>query len=146
MNNRLNVQERSLLEKVDINFLSVILVLTIVGLINLYSATHGANESINQRLFYQQLVWLSGGWVVFFIATFINYDLWRRLCWVFYGANIIALIAVAFVGRSFYGAQRWLDLGFFRYQPSETIKLAVVLVLAAYLSKNKSAQASALET
>lgn len=38
-------------------------------------------------------------------------------------------------GKTFYGAQRWLDLGFFRYQPSETMKLTVVLVLAKVLSQ-----------
>lgn len=127
-------------QKVNKDLLSVIFALIIIGLINLFSATHSANLNINARLFYQQLVWLTFGIIIFFFVTKVNYDFWRRISWPFYLLNLFALIIVMFIGRTFYGAQRWLDLGFFRFQPSETMKIAIVFVLARYLSKKKIKQ------
>lgn len=135
-----NVNEMTFFQKVNKDLLSVIFALIIIGLINLFSATHSANLNINARLFYQQLVWLTFGIIIFFFVTKINYDFWRRISWPFYLLNLFALIIVMFIGRTFYGAQRWLDLGFFRFQPSETMKIAIVFVLARYLSKKKIKQ------
>ena len=159
MRSQIQIQERTFFQRLDTNFLFVIFALNIIGLINLYSATHGVTGTFNTRLFWQQFIWFSGccilyfyltfadyqfyqqiawlilGWVIFFSVTLFDYEFWRRFCWVFYGLNIVFLIAVMGFGTSAYGAQRWLDLGFFRYQPSETVKVAVVLVLASYLSK-----------
>ncbi len=138
MKTNMKVQERSLFQKIELNFVFVILALNFIGLINLYSATHGLVQTVNERLFFQQVVWLFVGWMIFFATTVIDYDIWKRLGIVFYVLNIAALIAVMFVGRYVYGSQRWLDLGFFRYQPSETVKLAVVLVMAQYLSRKSA--------
>lgn len=135
-----NVNEMTFFQKVNKDLLSVIFALIIIGLINLFSATHSANLNINARLFYQQLVWLTFGIIIFFFVTKVNYDFWRRISWPFYLLNLFALIIVMFIGRTFYGAQRWLDLGFFRFQPSETMKIAIVFVLARYLSKKKIKQ------
>lgn len=134
----LSITENSFLKRININLVIVILALHTVGLINLYSATHGLHTSGLSRLFLTQVVWICVGWMVFFAATFINFQFWRKASYFIYAINVIALIAVVFVGHKFYGAQRWLDLGFFHYQPSETIKLALVLVLAAILSKKRA--------
>lgn len=135
MATKLHVQESTFRKRIDKDFVRNIFALTFIGLIILFSATHGAKESINERLFYQQFVWLSMGWLVFLGTTLLDYNFWKRVAWPFYSLNILALLAVMKFGKSFYGAQRWLDLGLFRYQPSETVKLAVVLLLARYLSQ-----------
>lgn len=132
------VTDRATFKKLDSNFIFVIVVLNVIGLINLYSATHSVNVTYNERLFFQQLVWLTGGWTLFFLVTFVDYDFWKRFSWVFYIINILFLVAVMFFGKSVYGSQRWLDLGFFRYQPSETVKLAVILMMAKYLSEKSA--------
>lgn len=129
----LSVQERNFAKRVDWSFILYILALNFVGLINLYSATHGISGNYN-RLFYGQLVWIAMGWVIFFTLTFVNYDLLRRLSLPFYIVNLFLLALVPFIGKSYYGAKRWLDLGFSSYQPSETIKLALIFFLARYLS------------
>ncbi len=134
---QMQLQERTFLKRIDWNFALVILALNIIGLINLYSATHGAQSTGMSRLFISQIFWLVVGWFMYFLTTFIDYSLFMRLAWVLYSINLIALLAVIFVGKVALGAQRWLDFGFFSYQPSETMKVAVVLVLAKYLS-NKS--------
>ena len=137
MNSGISVQERGFLRKIDFNFILIILALNLIGLINLYSATHGVNLTFTSK-FWKQIIWLSGGWSLFIICTFIDYNVFRRMAYVFYFVNLACLAAVMFFGKSFYGAQRWLDLGFFRFQPSETIKLALILVLAKILCQNKT--------
>ena len=132
------VQERTFLQKIDWNFAGVILALNIVGLINLYSATHGAADVGLNRLFLSQIFWLTGGWLLYFVMTLIDYTLFLRLSYVVYGLNLIALVAVMFVGKVALGAQRWLDFGFFSYQPSETMKVALVLILARVMSQRST--------
>ncbi len=135
---QLQVEERTLFKRLDLNFAFVIFALNLIGLINLYSATHGVHVDDNSRLFWQQLIWLMGGWILFFGVTLVDYQFFFRGSYVIYGLNLIALIAVMFMGSIAYGAQRWLDLGFFRYQPSETMKIALVLVMARTLSQKQN--------
>lgn len=110
-----------------------ILSIHLIGLLNLYSATNNIAPHL-QRVFTMQLFWLSASWLVFTLTTFINYSYFLRLAPLIYALNILALVAVFFIGNTSNGAQRWIDLGFFRYQPSETMKLACVMMLARALS------------
>ena len=137
MKKELLVSERNFFQRLELNFIFVVIALNVIGLINLYSATHGLTSTSNERLFYQQFLWLFAGWIVFLTSTLLDYNFWKRFGWIFYVVNILFLIAVMFVGKTVYGAQRWLDFGFFRFQPSETIKLALILTLANYLSRTK---------
>ncbi len=135
--NNLQVEGRTLFNRVDWNFAFVIFALNVIGLINLYSATHGVHDTGKTNLFGMQFVWLLGGWTVFFIVTLIDYKLFIRYAYVFYALNLSALVGVELFGKISYGAQRWLDLGFFRYQPSETMKFVMVMVMAKILATKK---------
>lgn len=132
------VEERTFLRKLDLNFILVILALNIIGLINLFSATHGLSVDNMGGLFYQQIVWLGVGWTIFLVLTFVDYQLFQKLAYIFYGINLIALLYVTLFGTVAYGAQRWIDFGFFRYQPSETMKLAMIVTFAKILSEFNS--------
>ena len=131
----LHVEERTFLRRIDWNLAGVIFALNIIGLVVLFSATHGAVASSVNRLFLSQIFWLSVSWALYFIVTLFDYQLFLRLAYILYGLNLFALIAVIAFGKVALGAQRWLDLGFFMYQPSETMKLSVVLVLARVMSR-----------
>lgn len=131
----MQVEERNFFRRLDANLIFVIIALNIIGLINLYSATHGVNLSDQTRLFWQQIIWLAMGWIVFLSVTVLDYNFFRRGAYFFYAVNLISLLLIFKIGKISYGAQRWLDLGFFRYQPSETMKLVLVFVLAKILSK-----------
>ena len=128
-------------KKLDINLLLVLLALNLISLINLYSATNSPEATGVSSVFISQLVWFLGGWGIFFFLTFISLNFIKRGVWLFYVLNLILLISVKFFGKSFYGAKRWLDLGLFRFQPSETMKITLVLALALvlyrYLSQSK---------
>ncbi|MES2854228.1 MAG: rod shape-determining protein RodA [Bdellovibrionota bacterium] len=132
----LQVEGRNIFRRVDWNLAGVIVALNVIGLINLFSATHGHGEiGGSDRLFWSQLFWLISGWSLYFVVTVLDYNLILRLAYVFYAINLVALVAVIFVGKVALGAQRWLDFGFFSYQPSESMKVALVLVLAKFMSQ-----------
>lgn len=134
----LRVEERTFLSKMDWGFIIMILGLNGLGLLNLYSATHGISVEDMGALFYQQIVWLVIGWGFFMILTLIDYQFLSRLAYAIYILNLGALLGVTFFGKVAYGAQRWIDLGFFRYQPSETMKLSVIILFAHTLSDKNS--------
>lgn len=138
MFNSLHVEERTLFKRLDLNLILVILALNVIGLINLYSATHGPNTKDVAALFISQIMWLVVGWMVFFICTIIDYILITRIALAIYVLNLGAIIYVTFFGKVALGAQRWIDLGFFRYQPSETMKLALIMVMAKVLSNRNT--------
>ena len=142
----MKVEERNLFSRVDWNLALVIFALNLIGLINLYSATHGIHTGATTQLFWMQLVWLTMGWALYFLMTLVDYRLLVRGAYVFYFLNLMALIAVMFVGTKSYGAQRWLNLGFMRYQPSETMKLVMVLVLAKILCDRDAREAMGLKS
>lgn len=133
-----NFEEKTLLRRLDWNFILVIFALNMIGLINLYSATHGPNSKDVESLFINQIVWLISGWSVFFIATLVDYSIITKLCYVIYFFNLLAIVYVDFFGKIALGAQRWIDFGFFRYQPSETMKLALIMLLSKVLSQRNS--------
>ena len=72
------------------------------------------------------------GLVVMFAAAMIPIWFWRNVSAAMYGGALVLLLAVDFVGASGGGAQRWIDIGFMRLQPSELMKITLVLMLAAY--------------
>ncbi|MEZ0392649.1 MAG: rod shape-determining protein RodA [Pseudobdellovibrionaceae bacterium] len=131
----LQVEERTLFKRIDWNFVLVILALNLVGLINLYSATHGPHSVEVESLFLNQIVWLGAGWSCFFIATLIDYSIISRIAYLFYFLNLGAILYVTFFGKVALGAQRWIDLGFFHYQPSETMKLCLIMLMSKILSQ-----------
>ncbi|MCX7979036.1 MAG: rod shape-determining protein RodA [Bdellovibrionaceae bacterium] len=130
----LNLEERTLWRRLDLNLIMVVFALNVVGLVNLFSATHGPTQVGTDGLFINQIIWLIAGWSVFGILTVVDYSLLKKLAPIVYILNFVALIYVMFFGKIALGAQRWIDLGFFRYQPSETMKLALILLLARVLA------------
>lgn len=129
----MQVEERTPFKKIEWNFVLVILALNVIGLINLFSATHGPNSAGVESLFVNQLIWLAAGWTLFFSITFLDYFVLSRLAYIFYFLNLMAILYVTLFGEVALGAQRWIDFGFFRYQPSETMKMCMIIVLAKAL-------------
>lgn len=123
---------RSLLERwlhIDIPLLVLLLLLCITGLMVLFSANGRDWVSIER-----QLAFMAVGLVFMLLVARISQYTWQRLAMVIYSVCLLLLIAVFFFGSGAKGAERWLDLpGLPRFQPSELAKLAVPLMLAAYL-------------
>ncbi len=110
-------------------FVPMCIVLTI-SIVVLYSAGAG-----NWHPFaLSQLMKIILGFGVFFFAAFTNIKTWIKSAYVIYAIALIMIILVTFVGHTGMGAQRWLNLGFIHIQPSELIKIALVLALARYFA------------
>ena len=68
------------------------------------------------------------------VVTYVNPELYRRLRRPLYGGLLVALVGVLVVGQAIRGTRRWIDIGFFQFQPSELGKVVVILVVAAFLA------------
>ena len=123
------------IKPIGLSFLFYIISLQILGLISLYSATYLINGE-NLYLFKQQLAWMGLGWLGFFIIYYSKFLFNFKIVWILFFINCLCLILTFFVGKEFYNAKRWLDLGWFHYQPSETLKLTLMLLIAKYLSQS----------
>ncbi len=66
------------------------------------------------------------------VVALVDLRVWFRLSYLFYGAVLVMLVAVDILGEINKGAQRWLDLGLVQLQPSELMKVALVMALARY--------------
>ncbi len=118
---------------IRINWILVflIIVLSLIGFINLYSVGGGS--------FYPwvipQLQKFSFGLVIMVGIALIPITFWRASAYQIYFFGLILLILVEIIGVRLMGAQRWLDLGFIQIQPSEIMKVVMVMALANYYSQ-----------
>jgi rod shape determining protein RodA len=130
----LNKTVVDILKKYDYSFLISMLFIFIIGILNLYSATHAHTSEYMQNLYKTQIIWFVVANVVAVIIGFINPKSMFKLAYVAYGLNVILLILVLILGQKGMGAQRWLVIGGFRLQPSELMKISLALALAKYYS------------
>ncbi|MFC7703230.1 rod shape-determining protein RodA [Plastorhodobacter daqingensis] len=113
-----------------INWALVILLTAIasVGFLMLYSVAGGRMHVWAEP----QMERFAFGLVAMFAVAFVPIWFWRNIAGVAFGLSLLLLVAVEFVGTVGMGAQRWIDLGFMRLQPSELTKITLVMILAAY--------------
>ncbi len=115
---------------IDLPLFGLLLLLIGFGLIILYSASNQ-----NMGMIFRQISRLVFASSIMFIFAFIpphKYKAWTP--WI-YSFGLMLLFAVMIMGKIGKGAQRWLDLGFFRFQPSEIMKLAVPMMAAWYIDR-----------
>ena len=115
---------------IDLPLLGLLLLLISLGLVILYSASNQ-----NMSMLFRQSMRLLLAMSIMLVFAFIpphKYKIWTP--WI-YSTGLILLIAVMLMGKIGKGAQRWLDLGFFRFQPSEIMKLAVPMMAAWYVDR-----------
>lgn len=114
---------------IDVPLLLLLLLLTVYGLFVLYSGSGSDMDAVIRQARYFALAY-----GVMFVIAQVN--LQRTMRWApwFYLLGLGLLVAVIFVGVGAKGAQRWLSLGGFRFQPSEILKLVLPLTIAWYLA------------
>jgi rod shape determining protein RodA len=114
---------------IDPLLLLALLFISAYGLVVLYSAS-GHDQFMVKR----QLVFFALGYMAMFAAAQVNLMFIERFSFWFYLLGIALLVLVLIIGVGAKGAQRWLSLGFVRFQPSEIVKLAVPITVAAFFS------------
>jgi rod shape determining protein RodA len=120
-------------------FLLVSVVATL-GVVNLYSAT-SAQTGARSELYIQQIYWLGGGALVASLVAIVDYKYYERYAYAGYVANLTALVLVFLVGASIRGTHRWIQIGSFLFQPSEFMKLALMIAVARYISRESRREA-----
>jgi rod shape determining protein RodA len=113
--------------------------LMIIGVLFVYSATM-VNESaalapVYNQAWFRQIVWYVLGLGGMAALCLVDYRILARWSLVAYVITILFLIAVPMIGVDRFGARRWIDLGFFQFQPSEFAKLSFILAMGNYLSR-----------
>lgn len=139
--------DRRLVANFDFILLGLILAIPALGLLVLYSAGYDPEltkftfsllpESIKSAPFVKQSIYLLLGLLVIFASLFIPPSFLERWSYVFYfmGLILLTLVLVPSVGVMANGARRWFALGAIHFQPSEAMKIFVILALARYLSR-----------
>ncbi|MEQ9258352.1 MAG: rod shape-determining protein RodA [Roseovarius sp.] len=99
-----------------------------VGFLMLYSVSGGSFSPWAEP----QMKRFALGFAMMFFVAMVPIWFWRNMSVLAYLVAVLLLVAVEFLGIEGKGAQRWIDLGFMRLQPSELMKISLVMVLAAY--------------
>jgi len=131
--------DRQLIVNFDWVMCIAVLLIAAMGLINLYSATY-AGRMLGTPVFIRQLYFVLAGFSFIIIIHLFDYRLLLSWNYPFYIFVILLLLSALIFGSSIAGTQRWINLGFFRLQPSEPAKLMLVISLASYYSRKDTGQ------
>ena len=118
------------LKNIEWGLLVATVILSIIGLVALFSAT----QSTEYDEFYKQCIWLVVSLIIMTIVMLIDYQLIVKVSPIIYGLFIILLIGVLFT-TPVNGASSWFDIGFFSFQPGEFAKIFVILFLALAITR-----------
>jgi rod shape determining protein RodA len=110
-----------------------------LGLVAVYSATHQPGETGLPPLCARQAAWLAGGVVGLVLALTFDYRRLDRSAWIVYGLVLLALLAVPVIGQIGGGSRRWIRVGPLSFQPSEFMKVAIVVLLAHHFARARGA-------
>jgi rod shape determining protein RodA len=116
---------------IDIPLFICLLLTALLSFVILYSA--GGQK---MDVLFRQLARIGLAFALMTLLAHINPSQFKRYSALLFGSGIFLLIAVLIMGQIGKGAQRWLDLGFFRFQPSEMIKITTPMMIAWYLSEH----------
>lgn len=123
-----NLTFREKLRHLNFTYFILISLLAVAGVMMLYSAANGRWDgwAVNHALRFAL------GFAVMFAASMVDIKLFLRYAYPFYFATLVLLIVVEVAGYTGMGATRWIDLKFIKLQPSELMKIALVMALAKY--------------
>ncbi|MCB1121323.1 MAG: rod shape-determining protein RodA [Verrucomicrobiae bacterium] len=110
-----------------------ILLLAIGGVFFIYSAQ--LNSPYAQ--WKMQIVWILAGTLVYLAVSFVDYDIFMKYGHWLYVLSIVLLLAVFAVGVERYDARRWINFGFFSFQPSEVAKISVLVIVSSILARSE---------
>ncbi len=127
--------------KPDYGFLSIVFLLLGIGVVMVFSSSfYYVLQNPKYEEFYflkNQVIRIGFALIAFFIGYRVNYRVWKKLSGFFILLSIFVLILTLFFGKKAYGATRWIRFLTFSLQPSEFIKIALVLYLASFFSKKR---------
>jgi rod shape determining protein RodA len=125
--------DRRLLTNIDWVLIALVMAVCLFGILNIYSATY-PYKLAGTPYYIKQLNWILFGLFVVLLVCSFDYHLLEDLSYWFYGLLLLLLLAVLIFGRKSMGATRWLNMGFFNIQPSELMKIVIIITFARYFN------------
>lgn len=126
--------DRRTIESFDWVTLLIVIVIAVIGIVTIFSATRPLTEGEHSPFYIKQGTWLILGVIALLFIVSFDYVWLSRFCLPLYILGILILIAVYIAGKIGMGAQRWLSLGPLSFQPSEFFKLIYIIMLSQQLS------------
>ena len=126
--NRAEMSWREKIRQINMSLLAMITAVACIGFLTLYSAAQGSLEPWALK----QMIRFAMGMALLLTAALVDIRHWMRHSYTLYGISVALLIAVQIRGTIGMGAQRWIDLGFIQLQPSELMKVSLIMALARY--------------
>jgi len=114
--------------RMDKMILSIVYALVTISTIFVYSATR------QNGMVVKNILWIVIGTILMFIIASFDYKHIKLYIWHIYGIGAVLLLLVRFAGKKTLGAQRWIALGPFQLQPSEFVKVIIILIIATFLA------------
>ncbi|HXZ83359.1 MAG TPA: rod shape-determining protein RodA [Acidimicrobiales bacterium] len=127
----------AVLRHIDFLLVLAILALAAFGAVMVYSATRSFYPAEPAYYLKRQIVYAATGVAVMVFCALFDYRRLEEWGYVLYGAAVAALVAVKALGHTENGAQRWISFSGVQFQPSEFAVLAVIAVIAVYLSRHE---------
>ncbi len=128
--------DRRLLTHFDWILVLLVVAVAGIGIGNLYSATSSWGSST--PVYMKQFSWLGLGLLIALTVCAFDYRHLEYSGFFLFGCNLLLLIAVLLVGKTNMGATRWISFGGFNVQPSEIMKMVIIITLARYFSGQES--------
>lgn len=129
------MMDRRLIENFDWSIIWVLFAIIAIGLLSVYSAVYPQIQvKPTNNPFVKQLIWLAVGFTVMCASLFIDYQKLKTASPWLYGFFLLLLIVVLAAGKEVNGSKRWLEIAGFQFQPSEFMKVIIVIQLANYFS------------
>ena len=128
---------------IDFPLLIITLILILIGLIMIMSASgvRAYNRYGNAHYFFsRQLLFVLAGLLLMFFASRLDYNIYYKYSKIILliGMLLLTLVIIPGIGRTAGGATRWISLGFFDFQPSEVIKLALIIYISSFVTRKSS--------
>jgi rod shape determining protein RodA len=121
------------LYKIDYALVFVVIAIIFIGILMIYSAGFDPVEKVNNGLYKKQILWFVIGFVLMVSVMILNYQYLGDYTMYVYGFLLFLLIITTLFGKPIRNTRAWLTLGYFSLQPSEFMKLGLVLIMAKYL-------------
>jgi rod shape determining protein RodA len=119
--------------------LAILLAICTLGVVEIYSATHG---SALAGMHVKQIRWLVVGLILMFAVSRVDYHLILDQAWILYLIGLLALVAVLLVGHTRFGAKRWIPILGEAFQVSELVKLIIIIWLARFFAEVRTDELS----
>ncbi len=128
--------------KLDITFLSLVLILLTIGLVMLFSASYAYSLEYygnSYKFIIKQALFAGAGLIALFITSRINYHFWRKISWLVFAGTTAILIMLLILPPMVSGmsVKRWFAIGGFSFQPSEIAKFAIVILFSTLIAANQ---------